>query len=339
MRVLQVMLSRGWGGGERNAFDMAVHLAMTNGVEVCFAVREGSVAAERLRSAHTGVELATVPHLGTWDWRTRRSLLALCQRFRPDVVHTHFNRASAMVGGLVNSFSAGYVASLHGKYPSKHYRRIGHIVVATQALADYAGEHFESGVAVHRLPLAVPAPDSTVIRKPHDGFVIGAIGRLHPVKGYDFLIQAFAQLYESKPARDVRLTIAGAGPALKALKGQAARLNVDPYVAFPGWTDNVADFFTGIDLLVIPSRSESFGLTILEAAPFGIPIVATDTDGPRELLLPNQLVPFGNVDRLAEIIVAAMNDPDRFTGPASQKMEDYVQALLRIYRIAAPAVP
>lgn len=325
------MLSRGWGGGERNAFDMAVHLAETEGVELCFAAREGSAVADRLRGAGTAVQLATVPHRGAWDWRTSRALLALCRRFKPDIVHTHFNRASTIAGKLTGSFEAGYVASLHGKYGPKNYRRIGHIIVATQALADYVAKKFEPEVVIHRLPLAVTAPDGPAVRKPHDGFVVGAIGRLHTVKGYDFLLDAFARLREREPGRDVRLVVAGAGTELEALKKQTVALNIDAYVTFPGWIENPAEFFPWIDLLVVPSRSESFGLTILEAAPFGLPVIATETDGPRELLHPDQLVPFGAIDRLAEKMAAATVDPGLFPVPESPKMENYIRELIGIY--------
>lgn len=328
------MLSPGWGGSERNAFDMAIHLAQTERVEVCFAARKGSVAAERLGRADSKVELLTLPNFGKWDWRTRQSLLDLCLHFRPDVVHTHSNRASAIAGQMTRSFKATYVASLHGKYEPKNYRHLAHIIVATRVLDDYVRGNFEPDVTVHRLPIAVPPPARPTSLRRHEGFVIGAIGRLHPVKGYDFLLNAYARLRQSGPPRDVRLAVAGTGPVQDDLKAQAARLNIESHVAFSGWVHDPADFLSGIDLLIVPSRSESFGLTILEAAPFGLPVIATDTDGPRELLRADQLVPFGAVDQLVEKIKAAMADPARFRGPEGLDMKDYVEALIRIYRDA-----
>ncbi len=107
-----------------------------------------------------------------------------------------------------------------------------------------------------------------------------------------------------------RLAIAGDGPAAGDLKAQAARLGLD--VDFPGWTSPAGPFLAGLDLFVCSSRTESFGLVVVEAMAAGTPVVATDIEGPRDILSQGRygrLVAPESAAALAGGITAALDDP------------------------------
>lgn len=116
--------------------------------------------------------------------------------------------------------------------------------------------------------------------KKHKAKVIGSVGRLHPVKGYDLLIQALAKLQN----KDVVLKIAGDGPELNHLKSLAREFSVEDRVEFVGFKQDVYKFLNTIDIYVQPSLSEGFGLSVVEAMSQGLPVVVTPAGSLTEIV-------------------------------------------------------
>ena len=113
---------------------------------------------------------------------------------------------------------------------------------------------------------------SRPLKKPlsEDGLLrLTALGRFVKKKGFDTLLEAFASLRKES---NVKLTIGGDGPERNALKQLAMDLDISDKVEFVGWVEDVAEFLSGSDLFVLPSREEPFGIVILEAMAVGIPL-------------------------------------------------------------------
>lgn len=112
---------------------------------------------------------------------------------------------------------------------------------------------------------------------------LGVAGRLHPVKGYCLVIHAASIL----KARGVpfELFVAGTGIEEPNLKKLSLDLNLGPKVQFLGLVSDMSRFFKNIHLLLSPSIREAFGLSCLEAALSGCPIIASSIDGFSEVIL------------------------------------------------------
>ena len=144
-----------------------------------------------------------------------------------------------------------------------------------------------------------------------------ALGRLHPQKGFDLLIEAFARLAPRFPAWHV--TILGEGPERPSLEARVAGLGLAGRVHLPGAAKAPAALLraaaAGGGVFAFPSRYEGFGLTLVEAMASGLPVVAADCPhGPREILeggAHGVLVPPENAEALAEALAALMADPAR----------------------------
>jgi glycosyltransferase involved in cell wall biosynthesis len=122
--------------------------------------------------------------------------------------------------------------------------------------------------SVRSIPNLVP--DLGPVRPvPHDGVVLGAVGRLDPQKGFDVLLEALVAL------PGVRLVLVGEGRSRSDLQARARVLGVAGRVTFAGWSEDVRSHLAGFDVVVLPSRSEGFPLTIVEAMLAGLPVVAT----------------------------------------------------------------
>jgi glycosyltransferase involved in cell wall biosynthesis len=135
-------------------------------------------------------------------------------------------------------------------------------------------------------------------------FLWFAAGRLEPVKDYPALLAAFALLPQK-----ARLVIAGAGPLQDELIQLAERLCIELRVAFLGFEPNVRRWLQAADGFVLSSRTEGLPMVLLEAAACGLPAVATDIPGTREVVeddVTGFLAQAGDASALTEKMSALM---------------------------------
>ncbi|GAA2060722.1 MULTISPECIES: glycosyltransferase family 4 protein [Streptomyces] len=189
------------------------------------------------------------------------------------------------------------------------YPRLDAITCVTRAdAAAYRRKLGLSGVRVEALPNSVPEP--AVAPAEGRARVVIAAGRLHRVKRFDRLIEAWAQLAGRFPAWQLR--IYGHGPERDALRRliDARALNDQVFLMGPA-TPLEAEWVKG-SIAVLTSEFEPFGMTLVEAMRCGLPVVATDCPhGPREIVADGQdgrLVPVGDRDALAGALAALMAD-------------------------------
>ena len=157
--------------------------------------------------------------------------------------------------------------------------------------------------------------DSESIRQrlglPLDSFIVCAIGRPRPVKGYGYLIDAFALLAEQDDS--LHLLFVGDGPDRNALKAQVSRLGLTARVTFLGDQKDIPDLLPGVDLLVSSSLWEGMPIVVLEAMAARVAVVATDVGGTSEIVVHEQtglLAEPQNPRSLADAILRMRNDAD-----------------------------
>jgi len=147
--------------------------------------------------------------------------------------------------------------------------------------------------------------------------VIGHLATLDPNKGTTDLILAVARLNRSRPAADpVQLVLAGPGSPdfERFLAGFPVGSLPWLTVLGPLALHERADFYAGLDLFAMPSRTDSFGIVFLEAWANGLPVVAAAAGGVPDVVrhgVTGLLVPFGDLDRLTGALIALLSDPPR----------------------------
>lgn len=129
-----------------------------------------------------------------------------------------------------------------------------------------------------------PTPYENCNNKPSlDSKIVLAVGRLTYSKGFDLLLQAWKQVVSVK--EDWKLQIVGNGEDESKLKTLANQLNITDSVEFIPATQNIAEYYQSASIFCLSSRFEGFGMVILEALSFGLPVVSFNCEiGPRELL-------------------------------------------------------
>lgn len=265
------------------------------------------------------------------------ALARLLKRLRPDVVHLHSGvwYKGAFAARLARI--SPVVFTDHGRpHPDplthRSLDRLGalmtdHVVAVSDPLADYLA----SRLRVPRAKLGVirngirigPIPEhwqALAVRQelgvPTEALVVGAVGRFDPVKAYDRLIMAFAQLHHDRLPGDapLALLLVGDGPEREALQRLANSLDLGDSVRFLGWRHDAQRLLCALDLFVLSSDSEGTSLSLLEAMAAGTPVIATAVGGTPDVVGPgaaDQLVPPGETSALARAIGGLLHNPER----------------------------
>jgi len=146
---------------------------------------------------------------------------------------------------------------------------------------------------------------------PQDALVIGAVCVLRPEKGLPTLLEAFAAVRKLAP--NLRLAIVGSGPMLPELERRAAELGISDACVFEPSTSRVTDWLSHIDIFVLPSLSEAFSNSLMEAMACGCCVAASRVGGNPELVedgVTGLLFPPGDAAGLASALQKAIHDPD-----------------------------
>lgn len=146
---------------------------------------------------------------------------------------------------------------------------------------------------------------------PQEAWVVGNVGRLHPDKDQTTLIKGFALALPELPAGSL-LAIMGSGRLEQQLKNLAVELGVADSVRFLGQVPNGRRYFKAFDLFALTSDHEPFGMVLLEAMAAGVPVIATDCGGAREVVEDvGDRFSLGNVQQLQSLLLSkAENSPD-----------------------------
>lgn len=152
-------------------------------------------------------------------------------------------------------------------------------------------------------------------------FHIVTCGRISPEKGMDLAVEACARLVE-QGHRDIQWWLVGGGPGEAKLRAKIGAAHMGDYVTMVGMKANPYPYILRADLYVQPSLMESFGLSICEALLLGRQVVATDTDGARELLEPENLCGMDAQELALAIDRARKNPGDMWVSLAKIRERD-----------------
>ncbi|MEQ8655936.1 MAG: glycosyltransferase family 4 protein [Hyphomicrobiales bacterium] len=299
------------GGGITEAFFNSLEMLQRQGATPIAIVPEQFSFLERLEA--TGLELHTVANLergGTWNFllQTVRLRQAI-RRAKPDILV--LNNGRHVAAQKRTNPDLPIVAIYHGGKPQR-YAKADRVIAVNDALVR---ELITLGfpkecIAVVDNALPVDSLPPFPKRKKNLDFVAGTLCLMEHVKGLDLMIRALAAL-KSRGVM-VRFLIAGQGPQEHALKQLAKSCAVEDQLDFVGWVSNTPDFLKKLDLYVAPSRSESWGLGIVEAFAAGLPVISTQTPGPVRVSGNGEtaiLVPTEDHHALATAIEKVVKDP------------------------------
>lgn len=248
--------------------------------------------------------------------------------FRPDIVHAHGYLAGAggvllgrrvgapvVVSEHLSSFVTGTLGAPQRALARFVFNRADLVCPVSADLA----RRLEALSASARLEVVGNLVDTEVFHpggeRPEGSPRLLVVAMLHPHKGVDHLLHALARVRRRMPAV---LEVAGDGPARGDLEALAGRLGIEAAVTFLGIQNRagVASLMRRADALALPSLVENQPVVLLEAQASGLPVIASDVGGVREVVdaRSGRLVPPGDEGALAdaiEAVLGASGDYDR----------------------------
>lgn len=324
MRVLHLVAADRWTGAAATALQ-AVEALRQAGVDTHFAFRPG----RNLESRLIGLSWAHAVLEKERSWTSLRRVVAgvrtLISSF--DVVHTHLPHDHLLAWWVRQSLPQKplLVRSVH--HPSHlrpdPYHRLLFASVAGMGLAhsemERAARKLAPSAHIRVLPLALearfaPIPHRDRVRAelgiPQNAFVAGTVGKLDPSRGQDLLLLALGAVPEAWGV------VVGKGPFLKHLEKLAKKLGIAHRVVFPGYhEEGLEKLYNAMDVFVFPEPGSDWAhRAVAEAAACGVPSLAVDVPGIRDVVVPGvtgELWPRGDAAALATLLRSWQQNPER----------------------------
>ena len=319
----------------------------------------GFAVIER-QAAKAGAPLVAIPDRGPTDWRIVPKLLRICRRENVSIWHGHDYKTNAL-GLLLNRiWPMRLVTTLHGwvKRTSRTplYYRIDRLCLPHyERVFCVSDDLFEaartSGVSARKCVLLENGIDTAEYTRRQttaeaklalgfaaDEFLIGAVGRLSPEKGFDISIRAVRNLRERN--LKVKLVIVGEGDDRARLEALRAELGLQDAVRFAGWQSDTKPYFEAMDLFALSSFREGLPNVLLEAMALGVPCVATRIAGVPKLIehgVSGWLLEPGDATALADGIFRLIGHSDlssRYAGAARRTIRERYDFARRTARLA-----
>lgn len=321
MRILFVIDSLSGGGAEKLMSDMLPLIQKNNICELLLLTKRNDKYSEGL--LERGIKVSVIPHSKHLDRIKYIRDYAIKNHF--DVVHanlfpvTYYCAAAKKLSG--SSFPALCMTEHNTDNRRRHipwmrplekmiysaYDGVISISQQTQeALLEWIEpkkkEKFvviENGVPLQNFFAAQPYDKKEVVADYKDNEVLlGMVGSFTEQKGHTFMLEVLANL-----PTYFRLVCVGEGPMEELVRHKAEELKISNRITFLGFRKDVARIMKTVDISVIPSKWEGFGLVAVEAMACGNPIVVSDVPGLAEVVGDaGAKIPFGEVEQFADAV-------------------------------------
>ena len=316
------------GGGERHLIDLVNALAK-RGHDVHVAVRPGSPLKAELK--HLPAEnIFTIALRNALDLKSAFALASYIRERQIEIVHAHVARDYPLAAlATRRSRRAKLIITRHVLFPLNrlHRRTLSHVarvIAVSRAVEDALLSQnvfpaskirvVRNGIDFRRLDARLGQTGREEFCRrmeiAPESLLVGTVGDLKPQKGHEDFLRAAAIIARAEPRAHFIIvgedtTRARGGQYRAMLEGLISSLGLAKRVHLAGWLDDTAPLLSALDVYVSASHTESFGLAIVEAMASGAGVVATMTEGAREIIDDEEtglLVDIANAEALAKAI-------------------------------------
>jgi glycosyltransferase involved in cell wall biosynthesis len=325
MRVLFINTIQMFGGGEVWMLRTLTGLAQ-RGHDVFLQCRPGTELAGRAKRA--GIPVFEIPVGGDLDPLAICKTARILSKYRIRIVLTNMDR-ELRFGGLAAKLT-GKCAVIPRRgvdYPLKNriryrlsYNWLAHCVVANSLATKRALLRNAPWLKAKRIhviyngidpiPFQNPAPSlRSVWSTDKNARFVGFVGQLDERKGIDCLLQAFS--LTSETFQNAHLVFAGEGPFLRIIENYVKKHNLQDKVLLLGFRDDIEAVMKSIDMLVLPSLWEGFGIVLIEAMAAAKPVITTGVSSMPEIVIDGEvgrIIPVNDVRALSMAMDELLGD-------------------------------
>jgi glycosyltransferase involved in cell wall biosynthesis len=303
MKILQISSAKNFGGGEKHLVDLTQGLQI-RGHEVFLAVPEDSPVLEKLEK-FSDENVLRVKIKNSADIFAAQKIEKFIRQNRIEIVHAHAAKDYLPVSLAVRfAPPAKLILTRHVLFSMRRSQKfaLGNvaIIIAVSSAVEANLEKTFPKEKIVKIPNGIEiekwadADKEMLFREfrflhniPFDAQLVGTVGELKRLKGQQDFVLAANEI--AKKSGDAHFVIVGKDNSYKKdfrreLKRLVKVFGLEDKFLFLDWIEDTAPLLSALDIFVSPSHSESFGLAILEAMACGKAIVATTTEGAKELI-------------------------------------------------------
>ena len=340
MRILHIINSFDLGGNERFLVYLLERLNPKEfKQEVCVPDR-GKDRTLYLKDVcdKLGLPIYILPTKGNFDRTLKGRLCELIGRDKYEIVHTHlllsqyYGRRAAIKMGvrcIISSEQNTYECKTHFPFSiieRKLAKKTTRIIACSESVKDHLID--KVGVPPNKIKLICnsvdtklfkPVEDRALVREQirkkfhikKESFLGGIIAHLSRQKGHNLLLDAIPEVLKKVP--NFHLLIVGGGALHDSLVLQAEKLGIMDHVTFAGVQDDIVSILNALDIFIMPSRWEGFGIAAIEAMACGIPVIVSYVGGLKEIVADRDnglVISYPNPETIAKAIVRLATDDE-----------------------------
>ncbi|WP_462269564.1 glycosyltransferase family 4 protein [Desulfobacter sp.] len=324
MRVLHIETGKHLYGGALQVCHLIKGLSDQNIQNILVCPWQSAIAGRMNGKAHV-IEL---PIAGDLDIIFFFGLIRTIRMTRPDIIHVHSRRGADIWGGLAAWLTrVPAVITRRVDNPESRlavrlkYSRYQRIITISRGIHQVLQKQ---GIDGDRMRCVKSAVDHRVYENrcdrkwlettfdiPPGARVIGMIAQLIHRKGHRFLLSVIPRILAEHP--DAFFLFLGQGPLFDELKGWYRHCRkMDEKICFAGFRNDLARILPCLYMVVHPATMEGLGVSLLQAAAAGIPVIASRAGGLPEVVIHDKtglLIAPGDTDALARAVICLLDDP------------------------------
>lgn len=328
IRILNVMLGTGKGGLESSFVHYAKTFNEMGYVSAVLCHKKSPYIEDLEKDGNILIFKTSASLFNPVVWW---QFFRVIKSFKPDVLCLQGNRAikfgtSKFLKKIIKPYPVT-MATTHNARNKLFYKLDGMFAI-TQYLRNNLIKDFNiDEEKVFDCPHSVECPDKKVAYDIHKPLTFGFLARLEPVKGFDVLLDALLKLKEKGLSFCVR--VAGEGSLFDEFKDFVVKNNLSENVCFLGWINDKEKFFSEIDVMCLPSRSEGQPLTLLEGLAYAKPAIVSACPGMVEVVSQKNcglIFEIENAEQLAEKMAYLIENEDvlrEMSDRAYESFEEY----------------
>lgn len=294
LRIVQIIPTLNIAGAERMASQLAIYQRkMGHDVYFINFYNVNTSITEELRKE--GIEIIYLNKKRGFDITIIFKLWSHLKRIGPDIIHTHLNTLvyvalpslfmNIPLIHTVHNIAEKEIPYISSKVHKYLYNKKRAIPIAISPIINKTICNFYK-MQEKQVPTIYNGINLSNCKKKelysNNINTILHIGRFSEQKNHEMLIEAFSKLVLDMP--HTKLLLAGDGELRSEVEKKIKKLHLESNIKLLGVVDNVFDLLHSVDLFVLPSKYEGFPITLIEALGTGIPVIATDVGGVRDII-------------------------------------------------------
>lgn len=335
-KVLHLLNYLGNGGTEVYIYSLAKKLHNKK-CQFVIAYSEDGIGREMFEELD--IELIHIEMKSPFDMNAAKKLKKICKELSIGVIHSHFLRENYI--SILSKIIGNNVKLIHTRHMllenSKSVILTNKIMTSKDDIIIAVSEKVKEQLIEEKIskkkikliytgidlkewnqPIPLTFRDEYNINK--TTIVIASVARFTEEKGHEFLLDSIRLLVDycinkkDIATLDFKFVLTGDGQLLNTIKQRAIELNLEDYIIFTGFRRDIKNILKSSDIFISHSKSEAFGISILEAMAAAIPVLTTDSGGASEIINEKNgngfLIDYGDKNAFVELLTKLIIDED-----------------------------